>query len=267
VVSVNAGDVDDDGDIDVLVAAYSDVFLWENTDGAGTAWTEHSVDNSFNGVTCIYVSDVDSDGDIDILGAAEGCDDIVWWENADGAGTAWIEHIVDSFFDYASSVYGCDVDNDGDIDILGAAQTADEIAWWENTDGIGTTWIEHTVENNLNGARSVYAADIDGDGDFDILGAGQQADDLIWWDVHGYTYGVLESSVLNVEDLSSWDLFTASFEEPSNTTVGFQFRSSTDSANMGAWSDTVYTTTPLSGILDDGTQYLQYRVLLNTTDP
>ena len=29
-------------------------------------------------------------------------------------------------------VYATDVDNDGDVDVLGAASGADDIAWWEN---------------------------------------------------------------------------------------------------------------------------------------
>jgi len=32
------------------------------------------------------------------------------------------------------------------------------------------------------GAVSVYAADMDGDGDMDVLGAAIDADDIIWWE-------------------------------------------------------------------------------------
>jgi len=38
-------------------------------------------------------------------------------------------------FDGACSVHAADMDGDGDMDVLGAAYLADDITWWENTDG------------------------------------------------------------------------------------------------------------------------------------
>ncbi len=68
------------------------------------------------------------------------------------------------------------------MDVLGAAYFGDDIAWWENTTGDGTVWVEHTAANgSFDGAYSVYAADIDGDGDRDILGAAYFGDDITWW--------------------------------------------------------------------------------------
>jgi hypothetical protein len=48
------------------------------------------------------------------------------------------------------------------------------IAWWENpvrcTDALGcTSWTKHLLSEDFVGATSVYAADMDGDGDLDIL--------------------------------------------------------------------------------------------------
>ena len=76
-------------------------------------------------------------------------------------------------------VYAADVDGDGDTDVLGAATLADDIAWWENTAGDGTAWTEHTVDGDFDSARSVFAADVDGDGDLDVLGASSFGDDIL----------------------------------------------------------------------------------------
>ncbi len=183
-VSVYAADVDGDGDMDVLGAAANDdhITWWENTTGNGTAWTEHTVDGAFNGARSVYAADVDGDGDMDVLGAASNDNDNTWWENTTGDGTAWTEHTVDGAFDGAHSVYAADVDGDGDMDVLGAAWVADDITWWENTAGDGTAWTEHTVDGSFLTASSVYAADIDGDGDMDVLGAAAHADDITWWE-------------------------------------------------------------------------------------
>jgi len=182
--SVCAADVDGDGDMDVLGAASSadDITWWENIDGSATNWNKHTVDGNFDGATCVYAEDVDGDGDIDILGAAQTADDITWWENTDGHGTLWSKHTVNGSFDVAASVYAKDVDGDGDVDVLGAARYGDKITWWENKNGIGTSWSEHTVDAAFNSAKSVYAADVDGDGDVDVLGAASIDDDITWWE-------------------------------------------------------------------------------------
>ncbi len=188
--SVYAADVDGDGDLDVLGAAYyaNDITWWENVDqagpgsGNGTAWSEHPVDANFSGAESVYAADVDGDGDLDVLGVADGADDLIWWENTAGSGTAWSKHTVDANFNGGTSVHAADVDGDGDLDILGTAYFTNDLTWWENTNGNGTDWSEHTVDANFYGARSVYAADVDGDGDLDVLGAATNADDITWWE-------------------------------------------------------------------------------------
>ncbi|MGB9299008.1 MAG: FG-GAP-like repeat-containing protein [Anaerolineae bacterium] len=81
-----------------------------------------------------------------------------------------------------TSVYATDMDGDGDADVLGAAYGGHSINWWENRLGDPTPWIEHTVRADLDGARSVYASDVDGDGDVDVLGAAMLADSITWWE-------------------------------------------------------------------------------------
>ncbi len=182
--SVYSADVNGDGYLDVLGAASDahDITWWENMDGSGTSWTEHTIDGDFNRAKSVYSTDVNGDGHMDVLGAASGPDEITWWENMDGSGTSWTEHTVDGDFLGAWSVYSADVNGDGYMDVLGAARDGDDITWWENMDGSGTSWTEHTVDGNFNGAYSVYSADINGDGYMDILGAACFDDEITWWE-------------------------------------------------------------------------------------
>ncbi|MCP4592752.1 MAG: DUF11 domain-containing protein [bacterium] len=229
--SVYAADVDGDGDLDVLGAAFDvdDIAWWENADqtgpgtGDGTAWVEHSVDANFDGAESVYTADVDGDGDLDVLGAAANADDIAWWENVDqtGNGTAWVEHSVDANFDGADSVYAADVDSDGDLDVLGAARSADDIVQWENANGDGTAWVEHSVDANFDGARSVYAADVDSDGDLDVLGAAGNADDItVWLNEPSQADPVLEKSFMPDTPLSGGIVtYTLSFTNVGGATA------------------------------------------------
>ncbi len=201
--SVYAEDVDDDGDMDILGTAYyaNDITWWENNDGSGTSWTEHTVDGNFDGARSVYSADLNDDGDIDILGAAGSDDAITWWENNLSSMPPWIKHTIDSNFDAAHSVYAGDIDNDGDLDVLGASVDDDDISWWENDDGDGTSWTEHLVDGNFDGAISVYSADIDGDDNLDILGAAAYDDDITWWDLEGAKVGVNHFELSEVTSL------------------------------------------------------------------
>jgi hypothetical protein len=50
--------------------------------------------------------------------------------------------------------------------------------------------MKHTIAVNDTGAACVYAADVDNDGDFDVLGASSGKDKIAWW----------ESDLIGVEE-------------------------------------------------------------------
>ncbi len=270
---VHAEDIDGDGDMDVIGNSGNSVNWWENLNGSGIFWARHTVDGDFDDPRCVYSEDIDGDGDMDILGAAALgiSDDISWWENADGTGTSWVKHIVHGyFFEGSHAVYSADMDNDGDMDILGSCFYEGEVDWFENLNGLGTSWSEHHIDGNFGGPNSIYAEDINGDGIMDILGAARIWDDITWWEVLSYPpEGSLVSSVLDVECSPLWSTIDWSALEPAETSISFQLRSSVDpdSGAMGPWSDTLYVPCSLEGILTDSEQYVQYKVILETSDP
>lgn len=183
--SVSSADLDGDGDMDLIGAARGTINYptwWENVDGSGLNLVEHTISTLIQDVGSVDTADVDGDGDVDLLCASVGYNDVVWLENADGSGSNWIDHIIDGSVNTPYDVYGADVDGDGDRDVVAPAFNGDQISWWENIDGTGTVWNEHVVSSNFNGARSVFASDVDGDGDTDILGAASLEWAVTWWE-------------------------------------------------------------------------------------
>jgi len=178
-------DIDGDGDMDILGAAVyaADISWWENLDGSGTSWAEHTIYDDFDYPIGVYSEDFDGDGDMDVLGGAYFDHTIIWWENLDGSGTSFATHVITDY-DAVRSVYSEDIDGDGDMDVLSYAEVtdiwADDIAWWENSDGSGTSWVYHLVDNT-EGQYHVFSQDIDGDGDMDILGVAD-AGKVVWWE-------------------------------------------------------------------------------------
>ncbi|MCH8046341.1 MAG: VCBS repeat-containing protein, partial [Planctomycetes bacterium] len=178
--SVFAADVDGDGDIDVLSAsANDDRIAWYENDGSGH-FVAHTISTAADGAASVFAADVDGDGDIDVLSASFLDNKIAWYEN-DGLG-GFIAHTISTAADWANSVFAADVDRDGDMDVLSASSADDKIAWYEN-DG-SQNFTEHVVNSpdpdgipnnctngDANVPRSVFAADLDGDGDIDVLSA------------------------------------------------------------------------------------------------
>jgi MYXO-CTERM domain-containing protein len=71
-----------------------------------------------------------------------------------------------------------DLDADGDNDILfvGANFTAGttDVFWFENRDVLGTDLAQHKIDPAVDGHKHAIAADVDGDGDLDVVTSGEE---------------------------------------------------------------------------------------------
>lgn len=264
---VQAIDLDLDGDTDIIASLFDLMTCcwWENTDGEGTSWTQHQIGSGIMDPRCLDPCDLDGDGDIDVIGT--GYDEVLWWENTSGSGTAWDMHVIDGGFLGAHDVQGADLDGDGDQDVLTVSFNTEEILWWENLDGAGGSWSEHMLDGSFEDGCGVCAADMDGNGIPDPTGAAYLDDAIAWWNLSSYSDGFIESSILDTQDQPDWDMLTIDAELPGGTSVGCQLRCSENHELMGEWSDTLQPPAGLEGILEDGSRYLQYRIVMSTTDP
>ena len=120
--------------------------------------------------------DIDGDGDTDVARSN------VWFENADGKGTKWVEHPVPFGnpkppFPLATRCVVLDMDKDGDNDLVMTENEirAGRIAWLENVGGAGLQWKLHDLPAADPAARGAYhslaVADFDNDGDWDVFTA------------------------------------------------------------------------------------------------
>ena len=184
--SVDAGDVDGDGDLDVAVAGFDlgDVVVFRNDNGVGTAWTVLDVDLASVGPRRAVFADLDLDGDLDLAVAANGTTtkDVSWYENTAGDGSAWTIRAVDSTMNGARGIAVADVDGDGDPDIVASAEFDDKVVFYENLAGTGLTWTETQINVALfDGGSNIVIVDLDGDGKLDVAGVAEQASNVVWW--------------------------------------------------------------------------------------
>jgi len=69
--------------------------------------------------------------------------------------------------------------------VLSASYGDNKIAWYEN-DGGATSGLfsgaPHVITTDAKWARAVYAADLDGDGDLDVLSASSTDNKIAWYE-------------------------------------------------------------------------------------
>ena len=260
-------DIDGDGDQDVLVGAWNDheISWWENPLGEVGAWIKHSIDQDFLSPYTVFGADLDGDGDMDLVGGAAQDDEISWWNNLSGDGTTWEKQIINGDTSSAHYVMAIDVDFDGDMDVLGASFSDNTVAWYENR-GDASSWIQHIISNSFEGADMVRVGDFDNNGTLDAVGAAYLGQRVDWWEIVEYVdTGELTSSILDTENPAlAWDDWTLDATQPDGTSLSVEARASNDADDMGSWVQLLPG--DLASYLENGQQYLQYRLSLSTTD-
>ena len=219
--SVRAADIDGDGDSDVAAAVWgTDDILWWRNDGVG-GFEEASLEETVVGPHTVDLKDVNGDGHMDIL--CSGFDmysafsEIGWWEN-DGA-ESLTKHVISERFQQSPFIFGAFIDQDEHMDVLACGELNDEVVWWQNDGNEDFSEHEHVIDADFDAAHTVFARDLDLDGDTDILGAACMSSRIAWWENNGSEQfekhslgsfnGALWLDAADLDDDGDQDLFGA----------------------------------------------------------
>ena len=140
------------------------------------------IDDSTDGPYSVCAADLDGDSDQDLLVAFWDAETISWFENSDGAGNFGSAKTIASNVGKASDAIAVDIDSDGDMDVISASNETGKIAWYENLSVAGEFSEEHVITSDAEGVYSIYAADLDGDGDKDVLSASWSDAKIAWYE-------------------------------------------------------------------------------------
>jgi len=185
---VTLGDLDDDGDLDVISCEFggNEVNWHENLNGDGVTWVTHSTAFGLGNPADAIVHDVDVDGDLDIVVA--GFSRITWLENRlDETVATWLAHDVDTNVTAADSVVMGDVDGDGQNEIVAGCINSALLAWWDRPTVLTNPWTRNEIQSTT-AITDVGLSDLDQDGDLDILASkwGAANGGLVYWEGDGF---------------------------------------------------------------------------------
>ena len=176
-------DLDDDGDMDLLIGEYYGNFgYYENTGSASSPQFAAPATNPFGltnaqGFAIPAFVDMDGDGDMDII-VGEYYGDMGYYENTGTATNPAFATPVKNPFGLTPGYYiACpsvaDLDNDGDMDLM-VGEYYGALQYFENTGSVTNPQFASAVENpfGLVAVQEISTpamTDLDGDGDIDLL--------------------------------------------------------------------------------------------------
>ena len=198
----NLIDFNQDGALDLYGSGPFDSYYALN-DGSGAFTFGSNFYTAYENSSFGKAIDVDGDSDMDMLyfvddfntfsnnTSNEGA--IIWFENTDGQGTFSAEQIIKQVNFTSNDVINnasgyltfgtADLNGDGYIDLLLCSGVDGyEVSWLKNENNSEIFGDTKAIINDIKGIDDVYSADIDSDGDEDIIFISGLNDTLGWYE-------------------------------------------------------------------------------------
>ena len=218
---VYADDLDNDGDMDILAGqlnTFSKKITWYENNNSGTFGKEQIITKNADFVNSIFTTDIDGDKDLDVLSVSIFDDKIAWYENTNGLGKFGKQNIISENTNQAVRVYACDIDSDGDMDVLSVHASPynaadNKLVWYENINSCGSFGEQQIISLDVNLPQSICASDIDGDGDLDVLSASSKDHKIAWYENTNGKGSFGKQQIISTTAFGAWLIFSKDLDQ------------------------------------------------------
>lgn len=181
---IGAGDVNGDGRTDIVTP---EGWFEAPTDPRNGQWIFHA-EFDLGETGFIYVTDLNGDGLPDLVTSLGHGYGIFWMEQSRTATgkRAWTRHLIDDGWSQSHAMTLADLNGDGRPELItGKRYYAHEhdpganeplgVYWYEALDRQALKWRRHLIDysSRAGGGLQIPVADLDGDGDLDVIVAGK----------------------------------------------------------------------------------------------
>ena len=162
------------------------------------SWLTPDIASTVTSSRGIFIADINKDRYMDIVTHFSTNNSISWHEN-DGNTIPSFTDPQEVYSSNSGNITGglstADLDNDGDMDVVAADFTNNKLIWFENDGNETPSWTERTIAVDKDGARSVSYADLDNDGDLDIVLGVQRDNQIRWYENNGDATSWTENNI------------------------------------------------------------------------
>ncbi len=156
----------------------------------GTAWTLHVLNPTSGLPDRNRAADINRDGKVDVVVGFESSSapaKLAWYEQPSSPTALWPEHVISSTVIAPMSLDLADMDHDGDCDVVVGEHHLNDpssarLLIFENTLGNGSQWATHVVFTGDEHHDGAVVADMDNDGDLDIISIGWNNPRVLWYE-------------------------------------------------------------------------------------